>query len=169
MLDAIYAELRRIARGLMRHEADSHTLQPTALVHEALIRILNIAHVDLGDQRRLVALAALQMRRVLVDHARRRQTFRRHGEHVPLDAERGPGESSNVQEVIEVDRLLHRMREIDGRAAAVTELLYFGGLSVPETAAVLDVSEATVRQDWLWARAWMQAELSVPRGTAGGH
>jgi RNA polymerase sigma factor (TIGR02999 family) len=157
LVRAIYAELRRIAGGLMRREGPGHTLQPSALVHEALLRLLDgDALADVPNRRYLFAAAAQAMRQVLVDHARRRHAAKRLGGRVrrPLD------EALVACEAQGLDILaLHRLARSNPRQAQVVTLRFFGGLSVPEVAAALEVSDTTVEGDWRFARAWLHDEL----------
>jgi RNA polymerase sigma factor (TIGR02999 family) len=155
----IYRELHRLAARAMDGEAAGHTLQTTALVHEAFVRLVG-ADVDFSGRQHFFALAARMMRRILVDHARtRRRSKRGSGQvHLSLDAvEAGGGE--DLSSVIELDEALGRLAEIDNRAADVIELIYFGGLSYEETAAALDISRTAVVEDLRFARAWLRKAM----------
>jgi len=153
----VYEELRRLARRQMGSERAGHTLQATALVHEAFIRIID-SDVPWRDRVHFFALAARQMRRILVDHARARAAQKRggEGERIPLDAAAPLAASDNM---IELDDLLERLATLDGRKAQVVELHLFGGLSYEETAEALGVAPVTVHRDLTFARAWLQREL----------
>jgi RNA polymerase sigma factor (TIGR02999 family) len=164
LVAAIYDELRRVAGGMVRRERPGHTLQPSSLVHEALLRLLDGEALATAPNRRyLYAAAATAMRRVLVDHARRRKA-RVHGgqwARVPLDealaAVEGPG-----LDVLALHEALDRLAAAHPRPARVVTLRYFGGLSVPEAAEALGVSDTTVESDWRFARAWLSRALGGP-------
>jgi RNA polymerase sigma factor (TIGR02999 family) len=161
LVRAIYGELRRRASGLMRHERPDHTLQPSALVHDALLKLLSgQALTDAPDRRYLFAAAAQAMRQVLVDHARRRRTAKRPGNRarVPLD-EALVGFEEQGLDVLALHEALERLAVSHPRPAQVVELRFFGGLSVPEVAEALEVSDTTVEGDWRFARAWLRGQL----------
>ena len=162
----IYDELRRVASGLMRRERRDHTLSPTAVVHEAVIRLLGAAVFDkAADRSYLFASAARAMREVLVEHARRRGADRRGGgrRRVSLDRVVDYLEAQEL-DVIAVHEALDRLGEWNRRQAQVMTLRYFGGLTVPEVAESLGVSVVTVERDWRLARAWLVGQL---RGDGG--
>ena len=166
LVRAIYAELRRTAGGLMRHERPGHTLQTTALVHEALLRLLDgDALADVPTRRYLFAAAAQAMRQVLVDHARRRHARKRHGNRVrvPLDQVLAGFDEQGL-DVVALHEALERLAEDHPRPAQVVDLRFFGGLSVPEVAEALAVSDTTIESDWRFARAWLKGRLG---GTPG--
>src|SRR4051812_47316489 len=157
----VYDELRRVASRLMRRERPDHTLSPTAVVHEAVIRLLGEAVFDRASDRGfLFASAARAMREVLIDHARRRAADRRGGglRRVPLDAVVDYFDEQGL-DVVAVHEALDRLAELDSRQAQVMTLRYFGGMTVPEVAAALGVSASTVEQDWRLARAWLASQL----------
>jgi RNA polymerase sigma factor (TIGR02999 family) len=161
LVAAIYDELRRIASRLMRRERPDHTLQGSALVNEALLRLLSgEALADAPDRRYLFGAAAQAMRQVLVDHARRRQTSKRPGKHarVPLDGVLAAFDERGL-DVIALHEALQRLAQAHPRPAQVVELRFFGGLSVPEVAEALEVSDTTVEGDWRFARAWLRGQL----------
>jgi RNA polymerase sigma-70 factor (ECF subfamily) len=162
LLVAVYAELRRIARNQMRREREGHTLQPTALVHEAFLRLVDQDRATWQNRAQFFGVAAQLMRRLLVDHARRRCAAKR---AIPLTLdeamlERGSATVPN-DEILAVDQALDRLARLDARQASVVELRYFGGLSVEETAEVLGVAERTVKLDWAMAKGWMKSHLSA--------
>jgi RNA polymerase sigma factor (TIGR02999 family) len=161
VLAQVYGELRRLAARLMQRERAGHTLTPTAVVHEAVIRLVGEAVFDRASDRSfLFAAAARSMREVLIDHARRRAAGRRGGgrRRVPLDAAVDYFEGQGL-DVVAVHEALDRLAELDGRQAQVMTLRYFGGMTVAEVAAALGVSVATVEQDWRLARAWLVDRL----------
>ena len=161
LIARVYGELRRVADGLMRREHPGHTLSPTAVVHEAVIKLLDGAALDrAADRSYLFASAARAMREVLIDHARRRATARRGGgrQRVPLDAVVDYFEDQGL-DLVAVHEALDRLAERNGRQAQVVTLRYFGGLTVPEIAEALGVSVGTVERDWRIARAWLSNQL----------
>lgn len=163
LLELVYRDLRALAASAFRAEAKDHTLQPTAVVHEAWMR-LGIDRIDANDRGHFFALAARAMRQVLVDHARRRGAVKRGhaSDRVTLavdlqdDSNQGPTEL----DVIELDRALTALAERFERQAKVAELRYIVGLSIDEVGEALGISEKTVRRDWRFARSWLQRELS---------
>jgi len=161
LITLIYDELRHVAAGLMRRERTDHSLSPTAVVHEAVIRLMGDAVFDEApDRGYLFASAARAMREVLIDHARRRAGGRRgKGWHrVPLDLVADYFEEQGL-DVVAVHEALDRLSALNERQAQVMTLRYFGGLTVPEVAEVLGVSVVTVERDWRLARAWIRGQL----------
>jgi RNA polymerase sigma-70 factor, ECF subfamily len=156
----VEAELRRLARGYMRRERPGHTLQTTALVNEAFLRLTDARSVQWQDRAHFLAISARLMRRVLVDHARSRGYRKRGGgaERVTLDEGQVIAPEPEV-DVVALDRALQSLAEMDARKSRVVELRYFGGLSVEETAEVLKVSTDTVKRDWRLAKLWLLREL----------
>ena len=163
----VYDELRRLAASALRRERTGHTLQPTALVHEAFLRLASSPDTPWESHAHFVAIAARVMRRVLVDHARRRRAVKRGtGDvRVPLDDVDVPETILDV-DLVALDEALAHLATFDERQARIVELRFFGGLSVPETAVLIGASERTVKRDWQIARAWLTRELS-PRPPAG--
>jgi RNA polymerase sigma factor (TIGR02999 family) len=160
LMPLVYRELRRMAGRQMRAERVGHTLQPTALVHEAFLRLVDQSHADWQNRTHFFAAAAQVMRRILVDHARRRRAAKR-GVDVTLNEDifgRDPA-SDQTEEILAVDQVLERLAALDPRQARVVELRYFGGLSVEETAESLGVSPRTVKLDWAMAKGWMKTQL----------
>lgn len=162
LIPLVYTELRRMAGHCMRDERPGHTLQPTALVHEAFLRLVGQERADWRSRAQFLGVAAQIMRRLLVDHARRRTTAKRGAPLVTFtDAElhiaSGPGKS---EEILAVDEALQRLGRLDPKQARVVELRYFGGLSVEEVAAAMDISPRTVKRDWAMAKAWLRAQLT---------
>jgi RNA polymerase sigma factor (TIGR02999 family) len=161
LVRAIYAELRRIAGGLMHHERPGHTLQPSALVHEAVVRLLDgDVLADVPNRRYLFAAATQAMRQVLVDHARRRRAVKREAgrARVPLDEALAALEEQSV-DVIALHEALDRLAREHPRQAQVVDFRFFAGLTVPEVAALLGVSDTTAESDWRFARAWLKGQL----------
>ena len=161
LLPVLYEELRRTARAYMRRERSGHTLQTTALVNEVFLRLVDIHQVQWHDRVHFLTMAAQLMRRILVDHARRRGYRKRGGGErpVPLDesAMISPGWSPHF---VAVDDALNGLAKLDARKAKVVEMRFFGGLSVEETAAALNVSSQTVLRDWSLAKAWLRREMT---------
>ena len=159
LLPLVYSELHRLANAYMRRERPDHTLQPTALINEAYLRLIQ-EDVDWNGRAHFVGFAAHVMRRVLVDYARARNADQRGGkmERVELQDQFAVS-PERLEEVSLIDEALERLEKKNPRQARVVELRYFGGLSIEETAQVLDVSPATVKRDWATARIWLHREL----------
>lgn len=168
LFDALYAELRRLASSAMRSERGDHTLQPTALVHEAYVRLVGSAG-PFENRSHFLAVAATAMRRVLIDHARARRTEKRGGQQHRIgveDVDALAHHASGAQvDILAVDSALTRLHALDPRQGQIVELRFFGGLSVEEAAAVVGVSERTVKREWQIARAWLRREIG-PGGRA---
>ena len=162
----VYEELREIARRQLAKERVGHTLQTTALVHEAYVRLVDDTRVSRQGRAYFFASAARAMRQILVDHARRRGAAKRGGgvEPVTLEDDR-TGVDAFAEELLDLDQALERLAELDPRHARVVECRYFGGMTVEETASALDVSPRTVRYDWALAKAWLHDALSTEGGT----
>jgi len=160
VFEATYAQLRRIAGALMRHERSSHTLQPTELVHDAWLKMVDQSRVAWTDRAHFLNVAGRAMRQVLVDHARRRAAHKRIDglERVTFSDEAGHGAAASF-EVIALHEALERFSKLDRRAAHVVEARVFGGMTVQEVAHVLKVSTRTVELDWTVARQWLAREL----------
>jgi RNA polymerase sigma-70 factor, ECF subfamily len=157
LLERVYQTLRTIASAQLRRERVGHTLQPTALVHEAYLRLVGQREVDWRDRAHFFGAAAVTMRRILVDHARRRNAKKRDAGE-PLSIVTGPGESVDL---LDLDRALDRFGERFARQAKVVEMRYFGGLEFEDIGAVLEVSDRTVKRDWAFARAWLREALGA--------
>lgn len=157
----VYQELRRLASYHLNRESSSHTLQPTALVNEAYLRLVKQDQATWNDRSHFFAIAARMMRRILVDHARGHLAAKRGAgaAKLTLDEAVNVGQRSDA-ELIEVDQALERLAALDAQQAQVVELRFFAGLSVEEAADVLGISPATVKRDWASARAWLHRELS---------
>jgi RNA polymerase sigma factor (TIGR02999 family) len=155
----VYAELRRLAHRYMKRERPEHSLQTTALVNEAYIRLVDCKRMRWQNRAHFFAVSAQLMRRILVDHARRHNVKRGHGvPHVPLDEAAVVGERPG--DLVALDDALNALAQLDERKVRVVELRFFGGLSVEETAQVLKVSPVTVRRDWSSAKVWLYRELT---------
>jgi RNA polymerase sigma-70 factor, ECF subfamily len=166
LVPVVYAELRKLAHHYLSHERPGHTLQATALVHEVYLRLIPQSDANWDDRGKFIAIAAHVMRQILVEYARGRGRQKRGGDQqrVPLEenlAVIAPEESDRWEDL---DRALNRLADLDPRQAQIVELRYFGGLTVDETAAVLNVSTKTVKRDWSIARAWLRRELESRQG-----
>jgi len=161
LVPVIYQQLRRRAAAYLRGERRNHTLQPTALVHEAYLRLIDQQPVAWQNRAQFFGLASQMMRRILVDHARRRNMHKRSGQWLRVSlADRAlPGPAPDF-DVLALDELLVRLAAFDARKSRVVELRYFGGLSLEETAGVLDIAPRTVEREWRVARAWLQSQLT---------
>lgn len=157
----VYDELHAVAERFMARERSNHTLQPTALVHEAYLRLIDQSRADWKNRAQFFAVAANIMRRLLVDHARRHKAIKHGGDAQKLmltDSVRAPSEGDI--DVLALDEALEELNRLNERHRKVVELRFFGGLTVDETAHALDVSPQTVRTDWYTARAWLRVRLS---------
>jgi RNA polymerase sigma factor (TIGR02999 family) len=160
----VYRELRRIAAGYLRNQRRSHTLTPTALVHEAYLRLAANTSPDWQDRVHLLAVAARAMRSALVDYERARRASKRGGEatRVTLDEEMVPMVSASGADLIELDDLLTKLSALDARLGQLVELRAFGGLSVVEAGQVLNLSPTTIKREWRTAKAWLQRHWGSP-------
>jgi len=169
LIMAIYPELRRQAKRLFAQERQGHTLAPTALVHEAYLRLVGGEQPDWQNRNHFFSVASMVMRRVLVDHARRRSALKR-GEGLPQSRsleERLKLNDSDQDLVLIVDQALHRLQQLDKRQARIVEMRFFGGLTETQIAAVLGIADRTVKRDWQMAKAWLQQVLG-PNANATG-
>src|SRR5271163_1214231 len=157
LIPVVYAELRRLARRHLWNERPDHTLQSAALVHEAYMRLAGHKAPQWRNRAHFFGVASQLMRHILVDHARNRRAAKRGGgaTRLVLDAEVGVAEKPTIDLVV-LDDALCKLSELDAQQARVIEMRFFGGLSIEETAVVLDVSSATVKRDWVTARAWLR-------------
>ena len=161
LMPLVYKELRRLAGHYMRNERIGHTLQPTALVHEAYMRLVGQDCTDWQNRSHFMALAAQMMRRILVDYALKRKADKREGGvRADIDRVAPPAPAVSLDEILTVDESLRRLSELDPQQGRVIEMRYFGGLTVKETAEALGVSPMTVKRDWATANAWLHRELS---------
>jgi RNA polymerase sigma-70 factor (ECF subfamily) len=167
LLPIVYEELRREAARHLRHERAGHTLQPTALVHEVYLRLAGPRRIPWRSRAEFFAAAAQAMRRILVDHARRRASVKRAGDWTRVTLEDNVAvDGTRELDLLALDDALDRLSELDPRHGRIVELRFFGGLSVAETASVLNVSPATVKRDWSLARAWLHRHLEAATAAA---
>ena len=164
LVPLVYNDLRRIARGQMRGQGRGASLDTGALVHEAYVKLVDQQKAGWNDRRHFFAVAAMAMRQIVVDHARRRSRQKRGGGEaaVTLDDPMDPAGRS-LEDVLALDQALERLSEIDQRLVRVVECRYFAGLSEQETAEALDVSVRTVQREWFKARAWLRSQLETGR------
>ena len=161
LMELVYGELHRIAAREMRREHGEHTLQTTAIVHEAYLRLCRSEPVDWKDRAHFYAVAARQLRRVLVDHARRLHSEKRGDGLLKLSLWESDGAAVGLDErLLAVDEALARLESLDPRAAKVVELRFFGGLTEAEAAEALQISVATIKRDWDFAKTWLTGQLS---------
>jgi RNA polymerase sigma factor (TIGR02999 family) len=162
LVPLVHAELQRLARRQMRRERDGHTLQTTALVNEAYLRLVDLSRIRWQDRAHFFAMSARLMRRILVDHARSRRYIKRGGGagRVPFD-EGLTVSMEPAADLVALDDALQALARVDARKGHVVELRYFGGLSVEETAEALHVSPETVMRDWRLAKAWLLREITA--------
>jgi RNA polymerase sigma-70 factor (ECF subfamily) len=159
LLPLVYAELRQLASGYLRSERTGHTLQPTALVHEAYMRLVG-DNRDWKSRAHFLAASATAMRRILVDHARSRKAAKRGGGNarVPLTENLAADEQQDIQ-LLELDEILEKLRRLSDRKARIVELRFFAGMTIPEVAEALGVSKTVVDDDWAVARAWLAVQI----------
>ena len=156
----VYDDLRRVARGHLARERSGHTLDTTALVHESYLRLVGSTSIDADSRAHFLSIAARAMRRILLDHARRKGARKRGGGMIPVPLT--PASAVAVQrspELLALDEALERLEQLDARQSKVVECRVFGGMTVEETAKILDVSPATVKRDWTLARAWLNRQM----------
>jgi RNA polymerase sigma-70 factor (ECF subfamily) len=161
LMPLVYDQMRQIAQRLLRHESPGHTLQPTALVNEAFLRLAGKNNIDWQGKTHFFAIGAKVMRRVLVDHARGKRAQKRGGEQcrIPLSDELCVS-NRNDEDVLAIEEALEKLEDLDARQAKVVELRFYGGLTVEEVAEALGVSKRTIESDWTMVRAWLRRELS---------
>jgi RNA polymerase sigma factor (TIGR02999 family) len=163
----VYRELKRRAAGYLRHERRDHTLQPTALVHEAYVRLIGQERVAWQNRAHFFGIAAQMMRRILVDHAREHRAAKRPGAGMRVALDDRVGSAVPVDcEVLLLDQVLDDLTQVDARQAQIVELRYFGGMSELEVARVLSLSRATVTREWQSARAWLYRRMTKQAGNA---
>ena len=159
LIPLVDAELRRLARGYLRRERPDHTLQTTALINEAYVRLIDSEHSDWQNRAHFIGIAAQTMRRVLVDHARRRRAQKRGGGAQTVTFDEALGNLGNCVDVVALHDAMESLEKLDPRLTRVVELRFFGGLNLEETGEVLGISVATVKRDWTTARTWLHKEL----------
>jgi len=156
LVPLVYDELRRIARRCLSHQSGNHTLQPTALVHEAYLRLARRDTVDWQDRAHFFALAAQVMRQILVDHARKQSAAKRGGNAVTLVVNDASAVSKEASlDLIALDDAMKQLASLDPRQCEIVELRFFGGLSIEETAEAVNISAATIKREWATARLWL--------------
>lgn len=156
----VYDELRALAGSYLKRERAGHTLQPTALVHEAYMRLVDATHLDGHDRAYFLAAAAKVMRQVLTDHARKKSADKRGGEWIRIVLDEGVAITSEREvDVLAFEDTLSTLEKLDARKGRVVELRFFAGMTIEEAAAVLEISPKTVEADWYMARAWLRTEL----------
>lgn len=164
LMPFVYQELRRIADRALGHERQGHTLQATALVHEAYLRLVGQHSPHFQNRAHFFAIASQMVRRILVDHARRRASIKRGAGEVTVLLDPDVAADAPSVDALALDEVLTRLTDLDPQQARIVELRFFGGLTVEETAEVLGISPRTVKRDWSMARAWLRREMS---GTSG--
>jgi RNA polymerase sigma factor (TIGR02999 family) len=165
LVPIVYTELRRVARRRLAGERSDHTLATTELVHEAYLKLVNLERLNWQNRAQFMAIASRLMRQILVDYARRRQTARRGGGRPAVElgavAERAAVSDEPTDEILALHQVLERLERINERHARIVECRFFGGMSIKETAEALSISPATIKRDWVMARAWLNRELSA--------
>lgn len=159
LLPLVYDDLRRLAHAYFAKEDTDHTLQATALVHEAYIRLVNWENVSWQNRAHFFAVAAEVMRKILIDHARRKNAQKRDGGQKILLDDAISFSKNKELDLVKLDEALQALEKLDKRQAKIVELRFFGGLTIEETAYILKISETTVRREWTFAKAWFQREL----------
>jgi len=168
LLPVVYAELHRLAQHYMAHERPGHTLQTTALVNEAYVRLVDTERANWRNRAHFFGACAQVMRRILVDWARTRQALKRGGEQRPLELDEALAAVEPDADLVALDDALNALSELDPRKGQVVEMRFFGGLSVEETAEVLKISPETVMRDWKFAKSWLRRELNKGAHCAAG-
>ena len=162
LIEHLYLELKNIARSQLQSERGNHTLQPTALVHEAWLKLVKIDQITWQDRVHFIAVSARVMRQILVDSGRRKRASKRQPEPALTISAMSPQPSDEALDVLALDGALQRLEALNPMHANVVELRYFGGLTIPETAAALNVSTPTVNRAWRAAKAWLYLQLQPP-------
>lgn len=163
LIPEFYRELRTIAAALMKQERHNHTLQPTALINEAYLKMANLDSIDFSDRKRFFGAAAQTMRRLLIDHARGKRRNKRGGEHERVTLQEalaadGTSKDSDL-DILALNEALTKLQELNPEHAQIVELRYFLGLTLAETATVLDVSTSTIERSWRAAKVWLRHEI----------
>jgi RNA polymerase sigma factor (TIGR02999 family) len=160
LIPLVYDELRRLARGYMRREKEGHTLQTSALIHEAYLRLVDQKNVQWNNRAHFFGVAAQLMRQILVDHARSRSRAKRGGNAQKVSLAELSAISVELAEVIALDDALNELAELDSRKSQIVEMKFFGGLTNEEVAEVLKITSRTVEREWRKAKAWLQRAIS---------
>jgi len=172
LVPLLYDDLRRVARRHLRRERPGHSLQPTALVHEVFLRLVDVDRMTLKSRTHFFALSARLMRQILVDHARRQQAGKRGGGATVISLNEAAGAAAPAStpsvDVLALDEALDALSSFDVQQCRVVELRFFAGLDIPETADALGVSTATVEREWAMAKAWLHQRLSTPQEPSVG-
>ncbi|MDQ6620170.1 MAG: sigma-70 family RNA polymerase sigma factor [Pseudomonadota bacterium] len=161
ILPIVYNELRRLARHYLRSERHDHTLQPTALVHEAYLRLIDQHSVDWENRAHFFAIAAQMMRRILVNHAEAHRAAKRGAGAERLTLSAADDVTASGTDVVALDDALRQLEKLDARQAQIVELRYFGGLNIEEVASALALSPATIKREWATAKVWLKRELTA--------
>lgn len=165
LIPIVYDELRRLAAGYMRRERQDHTLQPTALVHEAYLKLIEQRVVNWQGRAHFFGIAAQTMRRILIDHARAHLRDKRGGGMIPVPLDEAlafsPEQSSDL---VRLDASMERLAKLDPRQSRIVEMRFFGGLTVEQIAAIMNVSPKTVKRDWSMAKAWLHGDMKTSHG-----
>jgi len=165
LFEKVYSEMRRLAGGYFRHERPDHTMQPTALVHEAYVRLADSDNVKWETRAHFFNVAAQVMRNIMVDHARKHKAEKRGGgQKVSLDEAISFSNERNI-DLIALDNALNRLASLDSQQARIVEMRFFGGLKIEEVAAILNISETTVSREWLKAKLWLRSRLAAEAET----
>ena len=167
LMSVVYQELHRLAHHYMKHESPGHTLQTSALVNEAFLRLVDQRNVQWKNRAHFFGIAAQMMRRILVDYARSRRYAKRGGGATEIALDEAIVSDERSAEIVALDETLERLAEIDLRKSQIVELRFFGGLSIDEAAEVLQVSPGTVMRDWTMAKAWLRREMSRDNASIG--
>ena len=172
LVPLLYDDLRRVARRHLRRERPGHSLQPTALVHEVFLRLVDVDRMTVKSRTHFFALSARLMRQILVDHARRRRAGKRGGSATVISLNEAAGAaaptSTSSVDVLALDEALDALSSFDAQQCRVVELRFFAGLNIPEAADALGVSTATVEREWAMAKAWLHQRLATPQEPSGG-
>jgi RNA polymerase sigma factor (TIGR02999 family) len=169
VVSLVYSDLRNLAAYFLNSERPDHTLQPTDLVNEAFVRLTSGKPVDWQNRAHFIAVAARQMRRILIDHARRQKALKRNDTLIPVPfAQERAARKSHLESVLAMEEILEELEKFDSRAAQIVELRVFGGMTEKEMGEVLDISVATVKRDWTFARAWLIRRLRSDNPEPGG-
>jgi len=161
LMPLVYEELHQMAARHLKHESPAHTLQPTALVNEAFLRLISQSRVSFKGRMHFFAIGSTLMRRILVDHARRKQREKRGGGQIRMELpDNFPAENAFEDDVLSVHEAIEKLEQLDPRQARIVQLRFFGGMKMDEIAAELGVSKRTIEGEWTMVRAWLKREIS---------